>query len=143
MTIPLLLMMASMLWFVAAALTPLGRSVLPAASAAALAKSISRSALSAARGDRRLPSASRYLCPVKCAWNQRARHCCAVRFFIVLAMALQFAPCFTRSSVRRRSSRVVQRSRDTAGSRWRRQRPMHCWSVRPGMCREMSAHRRP
>lgn len=77
------------------------------------------------------------------SWNHLARHCCAVRFFIVLEMALQFAPCSTRSSVRRRSSFVDHCSRLIPGSRWRRQRPMHCWSVRPGIERAMSAQRRP
>ena len=41
------------------ALTPLGRSVLPAAAAAAFAASTSRSALSADLGERRLPESSR------------------------------------------------------------------------------------
>ena len=80
---------------------------------------------------------------MKCAWNHLARHCCAVRFFIVLAMALQLAPCRTLSSASLRSSLVDHCLRETLGSRWRLQRPMHCWSVRPSMRREISAQRRP
>lgn len=35
---------------------------------------------------------------------------------------------------------TCQASRLMAGSRWRRQRPMHCWSVRPSSRRLISAH---
>ena len=126
LTMPFRFMTSSTASWPAAALTPLGRSVLPARAAAALASSTAFSAASASAWDTSWPEASMYLCPVKCAWNQRARHCCAVRSTISLAMALQLAPCRTRSSAKQRSSLVLQGSRRTRGSRCRRQRPMHC-----------------
>mmetsp|Transcript_8576 Transcript_8576/g.35893 ORF Transcript_8576/g.35893 Transcript_8576/m.35893 type:complete len:355 (+) Transcript_8576:1625-2689(+) len=126
LTMPFCFMTRSTSSCPAAPLTPLGRSVFPARAAAALAASTAFSASSASAGDTSLPEASMYLWPVKCAWNQRARHCCAVRSRISLAMALQLAPCRTRSSAKLRSSLVLQGSRRTRGSRCRRQRPMHC-----------------
>ena len=124
-------------------LTPFGRSVFPEAAAAAFAEVTAASCTSHSCFESSVPFASRYTCPVKCAWNHRARHCCAVRFSTCFAMALQLAPCATRNSASRRSSPVLQVSLFTRGSRCLLQRPMHCWSVLPSMWREMSAQRKP
>ena len=61
----------------------------------------------------------------------RARHCCAVRFLTFRQMRDHWAPSWPTIWVSRASSCGDQRSRFTFGSRCRRHRPMHCWSVRP------------
>ena len=76
------------------------------------------------------------------SWNQRARHCCAVRPVSILLMLLHRGPGI-RGGAGARVSSSVHASFFTLGSRWRRQRPMHCWSVRPSRWRAISAHRWP
>ena len=90
------------LLFSFSAFAPFGRGVFPIAAAARFAASISLSIASRRFAGRNAadPAASppstsstKYARPVKCAWNHRARHCCAVRFESDLAIALQFVPC--------------------------------------------------
>ena len=76
-------------------------------------------------------------------WNQRARHCWAVRPSNARLTADQRDPCAATRAARAPSSSGDQPSRRMAGSRWRRQRPMHCWSVRPVSARAMSAQAAP
>mmetsp|Transcript_38293 Transcript_38293/g.97906 ORF Transcript_38293/g.97906 Transcript_38293/m.97906 type:complete len:219 (+) Transcript_38293:1494-2150(+) len=78
-----------------------------------------------------------------CIWKKRARHCWAVRAAICLEMSDHCRPWSLCSRSSALSSCADQASRLMLGSRWRRQRPMHCWSVRPGQRRAMSAQRGP
>ena len=61
----------------------------------------------------------------------RARHCWAVRPRTYVQMRDHWLPYWPKSNVSFVSSTDFQESRLIDGSRWRRQRPMHCWSVRP------------
>ena len=77
------------------------------------------------------------------SWNHLARHCCAVRPVSILLMLLHLGPRDSWRDMSFLSSGSVHASFLTLGSRWRRQRPMHCWSVRPSRCLAISAHRWP
>mmetsp|Transcript_3800 Transcript_3800/g.15392 ORF Transcript_3800/g.15392 Transcript_3800/m.15392 type:complete len:214 (-) Transcript_3800:519-1160(-) len=77
------------------------------------------------------------------SWNHLARHCCAVRPVSILLMLLHLGPRESWRDMSFLSSGSVHASFLTLGSRWRRQRPMHCWSVRPSRCLAISAHRWP
>mmetsp|Transcript_38950 Transcript_38950/g.92242 ORF Transcript_38950/g.92242 Transcript_38950/m.92242 type:complete len:230 (+) Transcript_38950:920-1609(+) len=61
-----------------------------------------------------------------CIWKNLARHCWAVLPGIVLEMKDHCAPCWPWSLTSAASSAADHDSRLMLGSRWRRQRPMHC-----------------
>ena len=77
------------------------------------------------------------------SWNHRARHCCAVRPVSIFEMLLQRGPSVSCRRISLSSSAPVHASFFTLGSRCRRHRPMHCWSVRPSRWRAISAQRWP
>mmetsp|Transcript_2042 Transcript_2042/g.7905 ORF Transcript_2042/g.7905 Transcript_2042/m.7905 type:complete len:308 (+) Transcript_2042:417-1340(+) len=77
------------------------------------------------------------------SWNHRARHCCAVRPLSILLMLLHRGPRLSCRRINVSSSPTAHASFFTLGSKCRRHRPMHCWSVRPSKCRAISAQRWP